>query len=40
VVIGRWEVHVRLPREAIERGPSGDTADIDPAESVPALWIM
>jgi hypothetical protein len=29
-----------LAREAIERGPSVDTADIDPAESVPALWIM
>ena len=34
------EVHVRRPREAIERGPPVDTADTDPAESVPALWIM
>jgi hypothetical protein len=30
---------VRLAREAIERRPSVDTADIDPAESVPAPWI-
>ena len=34
------KVHVRLAREAIKSGPSIDTADIDPAETVPALWIM
>lgn len=34
------KIHVRLTRDAIERGPSIDTADIDPAETVPALWIM
>lgn len=34
------KIHVKLTREAIERGPSVETADIDPAETVPALWIM
>ena len=33
-------VHVNLTRAAIERGPSVETADIDPAETLPALWIM
>jgi sporulation protein YlmC with PRC-barrel domain len=34
------KIHVNLTREAIERSPSVDTADIDPAETLPALWIM
>jgi PRC-barrel domain len=34
------KIHVRLTREAIKGGPSVQTADIDPAETVPALWIM
>jgi hypothetical protein len=34
------KVYVKLAREAIEHGPSVETADIDPAETVPALWIM
>jgi sporulation protein YlmC with PRC-barrel domain len=34
------KIHVRLTRAAITRGPSVDTADIDPAETQPALWIM
>jgi hypothetical protein len=34
------KIHVNLTREAIKRGPSVQTADIDPAETVPALWIM
>jgi len=33
-------IHVRLTRDAITRGPSVETADIDPAETLPALWIM
>ena len=33
-------VHVNLTRAAIEGGPSVETAGIDPAETVPALWIM
>jgi sporulation protein YlmC with PRC-barrel domain len=34
------KIHVNLTREAIERGPAVQTADIDPAETLPALWIM
>ena len=34
------KIHVNLTREAVKRGPSVQTADIDPAETVPALWIM
>jgi len=34
------KIHVNLTREAIKRGPSVETADIDPAETLPALWIM
>jgi hypothetical protein len=34
------KIHVKLTRDAIKRGPSVETADIDPAETVPALWIM
>ena len=34
------KIHVNLAREAIKRGPSVKTADIDPAETVPALWIL
>jgi len=33
-------IHVKLMRTEIERGPSVATADIDPAETVPAVWIM
>jgi len=34
------KIHVKLTRDAIKRGPSVETAQIDPAEIVPALWIM
>jgi hypothetical protein len=34
------KIHVALTRDEIEAGPSVDTADIDPAETLPALWIM
>jgi hypothetical protein len=34
------KIHVNLTREAIKSGPSVQTADIDPAETLPALWIM
>jgi hypothetical protein len=34
------KIHVSLTRGAIEAGPKVETADIDPAENVPALWIM
>jgi len=33
-------IHVTLTRDAIKSGPSVKTAPIDPAETVPALWIM
>jgi sporulation protein YlmC with PRC-barrel domain len=33
-------IHVNLTRDAIKGGPSVETAQIDPAETVPALWIM
>jgi hypothetical protein len=33
-------IHVKLTRAAIEGAPSVQTADIDPAETLPALWIM
>jgi sporulation protein YlmC with PRC-barrel domain len=34
------KIHVTLTRGAIKAGPSVDEAPIDPAETVPALWIM
>ena len=34
------KIHVNLTREAIKSGPSIETADIDPAETLPAIWIM
>jgi hypothetical protein len=34
------KIHVNLTREAITLGPLVQTADIDPAETLPALWIM
>ncbi len=34
------KIYVNLTRAAIKGGPSVDAADIDPAETVPALWIM
>ena len=34
------KIHVNLTREAIERAPSVESADVDPAETLPALWIM
>jgi hypothetical protein len=33
-------IHVALTREAIESSPSIDAADIDPAETLPTVWIM
>jgi sporulation protein YlmC with PRC-barrel domain len=34
------KIQVSLTRDAITRAPSVETAPIDPAETVPALWIM
>ena len=34
------KIHVALTRDAIRNGPSVATAPIDPAETVPALWII
>jgi sporulation protein YlmC with PRC-barrel domain len=34
------KIHVNLTRDAIKAGPSVETAQIDPAETLPALWIM
>ena len=34
------KIHVNLTRDAIKGGRSVATADIDPAETLPALWIM
>ncbi len=34
------KIHVKLTRRQIEAGPSVETADIDPAETQPAIWIM
>jgi sporulation protein YlmC with PRC-barrel domain len=34
------KIYVTLTRDAIKGGPSVDNADIDPAETQPALWIM
>ena len=36
----RKKIFVNLTRTQIEHGPSVNTADIDPAETLPALWIM
>jgi hypothetical protein len=33
-------IFVNLTRNAIKTGPSVETAHIDPAETLPALWIM
>jgi hypothetical protein len=33
-------IHVALTRREVTAGPSIDAADIDPAENLPALWIM
>lgn len=34
------KIQVSLTREAIKNGPSIETADIDPIETLPAVWIM
>jgi len=34
------KIYVALTRDAVRHGPSTDTADIDPAETAPALWIF
>ena len=34
------KIHVTLTRDAIRRGPSLESAEIDPAETAPALWIF
>ena len=34
------KIFVNLTRAQIERGPSVESADIDPAETLPALWLM
>ena len=34
------KIHVNLLRDAIKAGSSVETAQIDPAETLPALWIM
>ena len=33
-------IHVNLTRAAIQSGPSMAAAEIDPAETLPAMWIM
>jgi len=33
-------IQVTLTREAIKNSPSVDAADIDPAETIPTVWIM
>jgi sporulation protein YlmC with PRC-barrel domain len=33
-------IYVNLTRDAIRGGPAVETAQIDPAETLPALWIM
>jgi hypothetical protein len=33
-------IHVRLTRQEVQQGPSVEAADIDPAETQPAIWIM
>src|SRR4051812_16339707 len=33
------KIYVTLERDAIKNAPSVETAPIDPAETVPALWI-
>jgi sporulation protein YlmC with PRC-barrel domain len=34
------KLHVALTREAIKSSPSIEAADIDPAETLPTVWIM
>ena len=34
------EIHVGLSRELVEAAPSTESADIDPAETLPAVWIL
>lgn len=34
------EIHVSLSRDAIRNSPSVETADINPAENLPTVWIM
>ena len=34
------KIHVTLTRDAIRGGPSLESAEIDPAETAPALWIF
>ena len=34
------KIRANLTRETIKGGPSIETADIDPAETLPAVWIM
>ena len=34
------KIQVALTREAIENSPSVEAADIDPAETLPTIWIL
>jgi len=34
------KIHVALTRGAIKSSPSIDVAEIDPAETIPTVWIM
>jgi hypothetical protein len=34
------KIYVGLTRSQVKAGPSVEAADIDPAETLPALWIM
>ena len=34
------KIHVNLTRDAIKGAPSAETAQIDSAETLPAVWIM
>ena len=34
------QIHVNLTRDAIRHAPSTDTAEIEPSETLPVVWIM
>jgi uncharacterized protein YrrD len=36
----RQRIHVALSRDAVSSAPSVDAAEIDPSETLPAVWIM
>jgi sporulation protein YlmC with PRC-barrel domain len=34
------KIHVNLTRDTIKRAPSSETAEIEPSETLPVVWIM